>query len=86
MKHLPALVLCLLLPACTTLNVAKGTYFTNADNQDVEIHATKGQITFYKAHINTHSTPVRAYGSVIGTSLSGAALLMGTSGMSTIVK
>lgn len=86
MIRLLPIALCLLFPACTTLNVAKGTYYTNADNQDVEIHATKGQITFYKAHINNHSTPVRAYGSVIGTSLSGAALLMGTSGMSTIVK
>lgn len=86
MTRLLPIALFLLLPACTTLNVAKGTYYTNADNQDVTIAASKGQITYYHAQINNHSIPVRAYGSVIGTSLSGAALLMGTSGMSTIVK
>lgn len=76
----------LLLPACTSLDVNAGKYYTNANNTDVTITAVGGHITSYHAGINNHSVVIRSYGSVLGTGLMGAAALMGGAAIPGVVK
>ncbi len=69
MKYLP--LLCLALCSCTSLDVNAGKYYTNADNTDVTIKASGGHITYYHSGYNDHSSPIRSYGSVVGTGTAG---------------
>lgn len=78
------LLLPLFLCSCAGTYVSGACMFTQANATNIEWHG--GTNPWFKAKILNHSIPTRAGGSVIGTSLMGAAGLMAGHGVVGLVK